>query len=32
MPQLLFAHEKIASEIPSGLLIHDGDGDVVFTG
>jgi GNAT superfamily N-acetyltransferase len=32
MPQLIFAHEKLASLIPEGSLIHDGDGDVMFTG
>jgi GNAT superfamily N-acetyltransferase len=32
MPQLIFVHEKIAPTVPSGSLIHDGDGDVVFSG
>lgn len=32
MPQLIFAHEKLASLIPEQSLIHDGDGDVMFTG
>jgi hypothetical protein len=32
MPQLIFANEKLAASIPSGSIIHDGDGDVMFTG
>ncbi len=32
MPQLVFAHEKIAGMIPGDRVMHDGDGDVVFTG
>lgn len=32
MPQLIFAHEKLAGKIPDNPLIHDGDGDVIFTG
>jgi GNAT superfamily N-acetyltransferase len=32
MPQLIFAHEKLADLIPDNPLIHDGDGDVMFTG
>lgn len=32
MPQLIFAHRQIAGEVPDQWLIHDGDGDVVFTG
>ncbi len=32
MPQLIFAHEKLFGLIPDNPLIHDGDGDVMFTG
>ena len=32
MPQLIFAHENLADLIPENPLIHDGDGDVMFTG
>ncbi|MEN8230133.1 MAG: GNAT family N-acetyltransferase [Bacteroidota bacterium] len=32
MPQLLFAHKKIIDLVPDNPEIHDGDGDVVFTG
>jgi len=32
MPQLIFAHEDLAAKIPDNPLIHDGDGDVMFTG
>jgi len=32
MPQLVFAHENIAGLVPEKRMIHDGDGDVVFTG
>ena len=32
MPQLIFAHEKLFDLIPDKALIHDGDGDVMFTG
>jgi len=32
MPQLIFAHEKLIDMIPDNPLIHDGDGDVMFTG
>jgi hypothetical protein len=32
MPQLIFVHEKIAGMVPDSGLIHDGDGDVIFTG
>lgn len=32
MPQLLFAHKTIGGQIPEDKIIHDGDGDVVFTG
>lgn len=32
MPQLIFVHEKILGIIPADRVIHDGDGDVVFTG
>ncbi|MFO7668656.1 MAG: GNAT family N-acetyltransferase [Bacteroidales bacterium] len=32
MPQLIFAHRDLAASVPQGSLIHDGDGDVMFTG
>jgi len=32
MPQLIFVHKKIAGLVPDSGTIHDGDGDVVFTG
>ncbi len=32
IPQLIFAHEKLFGLIPDNPLIHDGDGDVMFTG
>jgi hypothetical protein len=32
MPQLIFAHHSLISLIPDQPLIHDGDGDVMFTG
>ena len=32
MPQLVFAHKKLSDSIPPGAFIHDGDGDVMFTG
>lgn len=32
MPQHIFAHQNLADSIPKGALIHDGDGDVMFTG
>jgi len=32
MPQLIFAHGNLSASVPQGLLIHDGDGDVMFTG
>jgi len=32
MPQHIFAHAKLEEQIPDGLKIHDGDGDVMFTG
>jgi len=32
MPQLIFAHRRLAGSVPSHILIHDGDGDVMFTG
>jgi len=32
MPQLIFAHNSLISLIPDQPLIHDGDGDVMFTG
>jgi hypothetical protein len=32
MPQRIFAHSKLEELIPKGLRIHDGDGDVMFTG
>ena len=32
MPQLLFAQEKLIPLLPEQPVIHDGDGDVMFTG
>jgi len=32
LPQQLFAHEKLISLLPEQAVIHDGDGDVMFTG
>lgn len=32
MPQHIFAHTRLEELIPTGLKIHDGDGDVMFTG
>jgi len=32
MPQLIFAHHSLIKLIPEQALIHDGDGDVMFTG
>jgi GNAT superfamily N-acetyltransferase len=32
MPQLIFAHRLIQESIPREFTVHDGDGDVVFTG
>lgn len=32
MPQHIFAHAKLEEQFPDGLKIHDGDGDVMFTG
>jgi len=32
MPQLIFAHQELAYLLPEKRLIHDGDGDVMFTG
>ncbi|MDF1574878.1 MAG: GNAT family N-acetyltransferase [Bacteroidales bacterium] len=32
MPQLIFAHHKLTGLIPENPVIHDGDGDVMFTG
>jgi hypothetical protein len=32
MPQFIFTHEKLDGLLPQGTMIHDGDGDVVFTG
>ena len=32
MPQFIFAHTALTASVPSGRLIHDGDGDVMFTG
>ncbi len=32
MPQLIFAHDNLASLLPDHPVIHDGDGDVMFTG
>lgn len=31
MEQRFFAHEEICGKIPEGLMIHDGDGDCVFS-
>jgi GNAT superfamily N-acetyltransferase len=32
MPQLIFAHKNLTGLLPEEPLIHDGDGDVMFTG
>lgn len=32
MPQFIFAHQKLAADLPEGSVINDGDGDVMFTG
>jgi len=32
MPQLIFAHKELAHLLPKKRVIHDGDGDVMFTG
>lgn len=32
LPQLIFAHESLSGLIPENPVIHDGDGDVMFTG
>lgn len=32
MPQLIFAHHSLAGLLPEERIIHDGDGDVMFTG
>ncbi len=32
LPQQIFAHKLISAQIPQNKTIHDGDGDVVFTG
>jgi hypothetical protein len=32
MPQHIFAHVKLADQIPLEKKLHDGDGDVMFTG
>lgn len=32
MPQLLFAHQDLMELLPENRIIHDGDGDVMFTG
>ena len=32
MPQLIFAHQELAYLLPEKRVIHDGDGDVMFTG
>lgn len=32
MPQLVFAHNNLSDSIPPLAFIHDGDGDVMFTG
>ncbi|MDA3821087.1 MAG: hypothetical protein PF450_00540 [Bacteroidales bacterium] len=31
MPQSYFAHKELLADIPEGKVIHDGDGDCVFT-
>lgn len=32
MPQYIFAHKTLADSIPGSAILHDGDGDVLFTG
>jgi hypothetical protein len=32
MPQVIFVHNNLAPQVPDKRIIHDGDGDVVFTG
>ena len=32
MPQLIFAHKELTALLPEKPVIHDGDGDVMFTG
>jgi hypothetical protein len=32
MPQLIFAHQDLAGLLPERRVIHDGDGDAMFTG
>jgi hypothetical protein len=32
MPQLIFAHQQLMGLMPEKRVIHDGDGDVMFTG
>jgi len=32
MPQLIFAHKNLEGLLPDKKVIHDGDGDVMFTG
>jgi len=32
MPQFYFSHKSLANQVPGNMEIHDGDGDVVFTG
>ena len=32
MPQLIFAHQSLIDQLPEERVIHDGDGDVMFTG
>lgn len=32
MSQFIFAHRMLAASVPSHTFIHDGDGDVMFTG
>lgn len=32
MPQLIFAHRDLMELLPDKRIIHDGDGDVMFTG
>ena len=32
MPQLIFAHDNLRDLLPEQTVLHDGDGDVMFTG
>lgn len=32
MPQRIFAHQELMGLLPENRIIHDGDGDVMFTG